>query len=429
MTRTITVDHLARIEGHAGITVTIEGEHVHSVQFDVFEGIRLFEELVRHRPVNEVAGVVSRICAICSHGHAITALQALENALGVEVSPQTRRLRELAFHGAAIESHALHVFCLALPDFVGRASVIDLAGEAPETVALALRLKRLGNTIQEVIGGRAVHPVNYVIGGFARVPGAYQLLRLRTELTQGMEDCARAIEVLRGVAVPAFAERPLHCAALAGRDGSYFFGDRIRLEDGTTYPVEEYRAFTNERSVPHSTAKHSLENGKPYMVGALPRLTLNGDAIHRVGREALHALRLQIPSQNVVANSVAQAVELADSVEQAAAIVDGFLAEELADEPRPRYSVRPGHGVAAAEVPRGILFHSYDIDADGTVAAADVITPTAQNCAHLEAQIEAVVAAMPHARDEELKHALEILARAYDPCVSCSVHVIRTART
>jgi sulfhydrogenase subunit alpha len=305
MTRTIVVDHLARIEGHAGITVTIDGDRVEDVQFDVFEGIRLFEGLVRHRPVVEIAGIVSRICAICSHGHAITALQALERAMGIEVSRQTWRLRELAFHGAAIESHALHVFCLALPDFLHRASVIELAADAPETVAMALRLKRLGNTIQEVVGGRAVHPVNYAIGGFGRLPSTDELLRLQADLIAGLADCERAAGALSGVTVPAFVDEPLHCAALGLRPGSYFFGDEIRMEDGVTFPVEQYRAFTNERAVPHSTAKHSLADGRPYMVGALPRLALNGDHIAGRAREAWATLGPAVPSGNVVANSLA----------------------------------------------------------------------------------------------------------------------------
>ncbi|MGE5813588.1 MAG: nickel-dependent hydrogenase large subunit, partial [Acidobacteriota bacterium] len=166
MTRTLVVQHLARIEGHAGITVELDGRAIKDVRFDVIEGMRLFEALVVGREASEVPGIVSRICAICSHGHAITALHAIERAFAVPVSEQTRRLRELVFHGSAIESHALHAFCLALPDFVGCASVIELARLDPVTVATALRLKKLGNTVQEVIGGRAVHPVNYMIGGF-----------------------------------------------------------------------------------------------------------------------------------------------------------------------------------------------------------------------------------------------------------------------
>ena len=426
MTRTIVVDHLARIEGHAGITVTIDGGRVNDVHFDVFEGIRLFEGLVRGRPIVEVAGIVSRICAICSHGHAITALQALERALQIEVSPQTRRLRELVYHGSAIESHALHVFCLALPDFLNRASVIEVAGVAPDAVKTALRLKKLGNTIQEVIGGRAVHPVNYAIGGFCRVPTAEELRHLRDELTNGLHDCALAVDVLRGVDVPAVSSAPIRCAALVPREDSYFFGDEIRLGDEAVIPVDAYRTLTNERAVSHSTAKHSLAGGRPYMVGALARLALNGERITGRARDAWSALGPSLPCSNVVMNDIAQLVELVYSVEDALRIVETLLSDGIVAEPRRKIAPpRAGRGAAASEVPRGVLFHSYEVDDKGCIAAADVITPTAQNCSHLEEQFRAAVDAHPGKADDELRHTLEIIARAYDPCVSCSVHVIR----
>jgi sulfhydrogenase subunit alpha len=170
MTRTISVEHLTRVEGHGGITVVVDGKDVSKVDFDIFEGIRLFEGLVRGRSIEDITQIVSRICAICSTNHCITCLHALENALGVKVTKQTRRLRDLAFHGANIESHSLHVFVLDLPDLLGHSSVISLAGVIPDAVKVALRLKKLGNTIQEVVGGRAVHPINHVIGGFGRIP-------------------------------------------------------------------------------------------------------------------------------------------------------------------------------------------------------------------------------------------------------------------
>jgi sulfhydrogenase subunit alpha len=424
MTRTIVVDHLARIEGHAGITVTIDGDRVNQVQFDIFEGIRLFEGLVRGRPVVEVAGIVSRICAICSGGHAITALQAIERAMQVEVSPQTERLRELAFHGAAIESHALHVFCLALPDFLQKASVIELAGVAPDAVAMALRLKKLGNTIQEVVGGRAVHPVNYAIGGFCKVPAPEDLRRLRAALMSGLADCESAVNLLRSIQVPAVSSDPIRCAAIVPHDHSYFFGTDVRLSDDTVIPVDEYRTLTNERAVPHSTAKHSLAADRPYMVGALARLALNGDRITGRARDAWVLLGPALPCRNVIMNDVAQLVELVFSVEQALHIVETLLTDGLIAEPRRRIEPKAGRGAAASEVPRGILFHSYEIDRDGRVAAADVITPTAQNLANLEDQLRAAVRDAGDADDETLRHRLEMVARAYDPCVSCSVHAV-----
>jgi sulfhydrogenase subunit alpha len=425
MTRTIAVEHLARIEGHAGITVELDGREMKTVRFDVFEGIRLFEAMVRGRSVEDVPGVVSRICAICSHGHAITALHALEHAMDVPVSAQTKRLRELAFHGSQIESHALHAFCLALPDFLGQASVIELAGVNPGLVATALRLKKLGNTIQEILGGRAVQPVNYVIGGFGRLPSVDDLLRLRTDLQAGLDDCQRVFDALRAVPFPAFADDPIAFAAVVPYDGSYFFGDGIRCtRGGEDRRVADYRAFTMERSVPHSTARHSASD-RPYMVGALARLAINGERIRGHARDVWTTLGPHAPLSSIVANDLAQVVELVFSVEKALEIVNGLVEEGIRDERPVAYAPKRGKAAAASEVPRGTLFQEYEIDSHGRIATADVITPTAQNCAHLEEQFRATIRAAGEASDEDLRHRLEIVARAYDPCVSCSVHVIR----
>ena len=225
--------------------------------------------------------------------------------------------------------------------------------------------------------------------------------------------------------VPAVASDPIRCAAIVPDDDSYFFGTGIRLGDEAVIPVDGYRTLTNERAVPHSTAKHSLAGGRPYMVGALARLMLNGERISGRARDAWLALGPAVPCGNVIMNDIAQVVEIVFSVEAALRIVETLLSRGLAPEPRPRLQPAAGRGAAASEVPRGILFHGYEIDRTGCVAAADVITPTAQNCAHVEEQFRLAVAADPAAPDDELRHRLEIIARAYDPCVSCSVHVIR----
>ncbi len=430
MTRTITIDHLSRVEGHGGIQILLDGEEVRAVDFDIFEGIRLLEGLVRGRGAEDVTGIVSRICAICSHGHSITSLHALENALGVEVTPQTRKLRDLAFQGANIESHALHFFVLALPDFLGHPGVVSLAGTNPAAVKLALRLKKLGNTIQEVIGGRAVHPVNYVIGGFGKVPTSDELVGLRKLLTEGLDDCAAALEILRQVVIPSFVSEPIRCAALIPEDEAFFFGDTVQIsneDEQFRLPVRQYGTLTNEYCVPHSHAKRSLHEGRSYMVGALARLTFNGSMIGGLARRAWEELHLELPSKNIVMNNVAQVVEMIFSVERALELVNEMLDTEITPEAPAPYGIRACQGAAATEVPRGILFYSYELDAQGRIAAADVITPTAQNLTHAEDQMKAAAREGTRAgvSDDVLRHRLEIVARAYDPCISCSVHVIR----
>jgi len=430
MTRTISVDHLTRVEGHGGITVVLEGNEIRKVDFDVFEGIRLFEGLVRGREIEDVTQICSRICAICSHGHSVTSLQALENALGITVTPQTRRLRDLAYQGANIESHALHVFVLALPDLMGHSSVISLAGVVPDAVKVALRLKKLGNTIQEIIGGRAIHPINYVIGGFGRVPSADELLSLKPQIKEGLSDCERALEVLRGVPIPDFVNEPIRCAAVAPEDEAFFFGNFMEILDGGVrkrIPVSEYRKFTNEYLVPYSHAKHSLYEGRSYMVGALPRLTLNGDRITGLARAVMQELHLTFPCANIVMNNIAQVVEMVYSVEHALHLIDELLDAGVTPEKPAPYKVHACAGAAATEVPRGTLFYSYEIDSKGLIASADVITPTAQNLSNAEDQLRATVkqGLGAGATDNTIEERLAIVARAYDPCISCSVHMLR----
>jgi coenzyme F420-reducing hydrogenase alpha subunit len=360
----------------------------------------------------------------------VTSLHALENALGVTVTPQTRRLRDLAYQGANIESHALHVFVLDLPDLMGHSSVISLAGVIPDAVRIALRLKKLGNTIQEIVGGRAVHPVNYVIGGFGRVPAADELLSLRPQIRQGLDDCRQALEVLRTVPIPDFVNEPIRCAAIAPEDEAFFFGNTIEILDGgvrTRIPVRDYRKFTNERLVPHSHAKHSLHDGRTYMVGALPRLTLNGDRISGLARRAWEELDFNVPCSNILMNNIAQVIEMVYSVEHSLRLLEELLGAGVAEESPARYDVHACSGAAATEVPRGTLFHSYEIDSQGRIAAADVITPTAQNLSNAEEQLRATVkqGLGAGASDSTIEQRLAIVARAYDPCISCSVHVVR----
>jgi sulfhydrogenase subunit alpha len=303
--------------------------------------------------------------------------------------------------------------------------VLSLAGVAPETVTLGLRLKKLGNTIQEVVGGRAVHPVNYVLGGFGRLPSTDDLVRLRDALEAALADCDTAVRFAEGLPIPACGDAPVRCAAVVPDGDTLFFGTRFRVSDGPELPVEDYRSLTNEHAVAHSHAKHSLCAGRPYMVGALARVTLHGDRLGPLARAARDRLGLSRPTANVVMNNLAQVVEIAYSVEHALALVRRLLDEGLVAESPPVPRVRAAEAVAASEAPRGTLFHRYRLDADGRVVAADVITPTAQNFSHAELSFREGVGRLAAAGDEELRRLLEIVARAYDPCVSCSVHAIR----
>ena len=427
MSRTIAIEHLGRVEGHGGVTVVLEGAEVTRVEFDIVEGLRLFEQLVLGRRWNEVPAIVSRVCAICAHAHAITAVMAVESALRVEVDAGVRKLRELAIQGGNVESHALHAFALALPDFVGVPGVVELAQRFPSAVALGLRLKKLGNTVQEVVGGRAVHPVTYVPGGFSAVPSREALALLREQLEEGLEDCARMVELWSGVPIPDPCDAPIRCAALVPEDDFFLHGRTIRMPDGTTVPVARYRELTNEYTVTHSNAKHSAYDGEAYLLGALARIEVNGLPAGSRAAAAAARLGLQVPSRNVMANTLAQVVEIVRSTERARDLVVELLETDLRHTPPAPIVPRAGEGVAAMEAPRGILFHRYELDASGVVVAADVITPTAQNLHDAEDRLRVAAGQGSGLPDPELTRRFEMICRAYDPCISCSVHVIRTA--
>lgn len=429
MMKTITIDHLARVEGHGGITVNFDGNSIRDVQFDIFEGARLIEALVVGRSFQDVPQIVSRICAICSVAHSLCAIKAIENAFEVTVTPQTEKLRDLLYRGENIESHALHIFLLAVPDYLDHPSALSLASEKPEAVKLGLRLKKLGNTIQEMIGGRAIHPVNVVLGGFGKTPTFEQLFSLRQELQQGIRDCEAMVDLLATLPATNFCHIPTLFAALdGGGDYGYYRGDQISISDGNRILVSEYHRLTNEKAVPHSHAKHSSYNGKPFMVGALARAALFGEKLSEKARSAQQKLGLTLPSDNPMDNNKAQAVELVHDVEHALHLVDRLLKEKIKPEKPVSVNPKSGTGSAATEAPRGILFHSYTFDDAGRVTAADVITPTAQNLNCAEYHFRAAVEQNPEKDVSELRKILEMIARAYDPCISCSVHILQRKR-
>jgi len=429
MSRRIVIDHLARVEGHGGVTVELDGDGVRQVRFDIFEGARLLETAVRGRRFDEVAPVASRICAICSAAHALTSLKATEQAFGVAVSAQTEMLRELLYRGENIASHALHLFLLAAPDYLGLPDAAALAAQSPEAVMLGLRLKRLGNRIQEVIGGRAVHPVNAVPGGFARLPSEDDLIALRADLRQGLVDSEAAVDLIASLPPAESCCAAPRLAALVSTSGyGYYAGREVMVTDGGApmrLPVSAYRSWLKERAVEHSHAKHSSVNGSPFMVGALARVALRRQSLAPRGEAALARLGLRLPPESPLDNNKAQAVELVADVAWALETVERLLEQGLAPEPPAAIEPRQGIGIAATEAPRGLLIHSYSYDARGRLLAADVITPTAMNASSVEEHLRRTVERWPQADDRTLRGRLEMVVRAYDPCISCAVHLVR----
>lgn len=429
MTRTIVVDELARVEGHGGITVELEADRVSKVTFDVFEGPRVLEALLQNRHYDDIAPNISRICAICSAAHSVTSLKATEAAFGTQVSAQTNLLRELLFRGENIESHALHVFLLAAPDYLGYPGATAMAADYPEVVKLGLQLKQLGNLIQEVIGGRAIHPVNLVLGGFGKLPTKLQLIELRDRVLAAIDQVPMMADFLAGLPGAQGCSADTTFAALTPTDDyGYSYAADILFVSGSErqrFAPPDYRSFTNETTVKHSFAKHSTYEEEPYMVGALARLTLNQHRITGRAADVMSRIDLSLPSTEPLDNNKAQAVELVMDLEWCRRVLQQFIDDGLVSEKPVAIVPRAGTGTAITEAPRGLLIHSYTYNEDFRIARADVITPTAINAASIERHFGISVDQSPDKTDQTLTRRLEMIARAYDPCISCSVHLVR----
>lgn len=425
MHKSIVIDHICRVEGHGGITVGIKDGKVAEVNMDIFEGPRFFEPLVIGRAYDEVSPILMRICAICSGTHTVASLRAVENAFGITVSQQTHLLRELLVQGGNIQSHALHLFCLSIPDFMNYPSAIALASDHAQEVKMGLELKKLGNTIQEAIGGRAIHPVNATIGGFGRLPTREMLFDLKEQLKRGLEQGLVTVDLVSGLQIPDFCVSPNIYAALSSNEHGYsLFGDKIAFSTGDTKDIKAYKEICNEGVVEHSHAKQSWFNGKPFAVGALARIVLNGEKLSGEAEKSRVQLGLDTVSDNMLYNNAAQAVEMIYSIERSIEIIDELLGVGISEEKPLEVSARAGTGVGAVEAPRGTLYHSYSFDEAGRLTEADVITPTAQNLANIEKDLRVAVENLMDEPKELLSSKLEMVVRAYDPCISCAVHLV-----
>ena len=418
---TLTVEHVARIEGHGTISVEVEGGVVGEIRMDIVEPTRLFESMVVGRRYDEAPLITSRICGICSPNHATTSIKALEAALGIEVSERTTLLRKLLVYGSYLQNHATHLYVFAAPDYVGQGSVFPLAESHPDVVQRALRVKKLGNELTSAVGGRPVHPVTAVVGGFTAEPDARDLEALAKRLHAAATDVAETVALFASFGAPDFQTAGEMLALKSETDYAIYDGDVCALDGGWCRPVSEYRDFVSESVVGHSNAKHSTVDGRTFMVGALPRVNLSWDRLMPAARIVASKAGLRPVSRNTFANNLCQAVELVDAAERCASLCER-LVEDAGSSAPVGYRIKAGTGTAATEAPRGTLYHTLAIDDDGVVTAGNVITPTAQNLANLEADMRAFAPTVAHLPEAEFVLAIEQLVRAYDPCLSCAVH-------
>ena len=419
----INVHHVTRVEGHGDIVVDVKNGEIKKCQFEVVEAPRFFEAFVRGRPYYELSHITSRICGICSVGHSMASIRTTEKAFGVEPSEQTALLRRLLFHGEILDSHVLHTYYLVAPDFFGAPSVIPLATTHTDVVLRALRLKKLAGDLCAIVAGRHTHPITIAVGGFTHLPTEAELRDMKAQLEEARADMDETIALFATLPWPEF-ERETEYVSLK-KDEEYAFIDGVVVTtDGFSYPIEDYRKVTNEWCEPFSTAKWAKHNRDSYMVGALARFNNNYDQLHPKAKEAAEKLGMKPIVTNSFLNSGAQAVEMVHSLEDSIEIIDELLTRGIQPEEPPAVDVKAGEGVGSCDVPRGILFHNYVYDENGICVEANCIIPTNQNWANVNADLKAFLPQILDKPQDEIRLLLEMLVRAYDPCISCSTHFL-----
>lgn len=427
----ISVHHLTRVEGHGNIVVNVTNGKIEKCEWQVPESPRFFEAMVRGRHYSEVARITSRICGICSVGHTLASVKATEDALGMKVTPQTIKLRTLLKHAENFDSHVVHVLFLAAPDLLGAPSVFPLVATHGPVVAAALRLKRFGHEWGSLIAGRTTHPTRVVPGGFAELPTVEELKALREKfVTKVLPDLNAALGVLLSLKdrFPQF-DRPTEYMAVHS-DQEYGLYDGViqtMMPDGSKEqtPVAQFLKVTNEYVVPQSTAKYTKNKLKSYMAGALARLNNNFAQLHPEAKKVAELLGIKPLCNNPYLNSVAQVVEIVHSAHEGLRLIDELIATGIQDE-KPVNPTKYGQGSSLVEVPRGILFHSYKYDENYICQGGDCIIPTNQNHGNIQLDFEKLVPELLTAqkKEKEIELGLEMLVRAYDPCISCSTHYL-----
>ncbi len=420
--KTIKVDYLARVEGEGGIKVVVRDGKVLSAELSIFEPPRFFEALLKGRAFSEAPDITARICGICPVAYQMSAIHAMEDALGVSVDGPLRALRRLLYCGEWIESHTLHIYMLHAPDFLGYDGALDMARDHETAVRRGLELKKAGNEILSFLGGREIHPINVRVGGFYRTPRRRELRPLAASIERARD---LALQTVHWVAGFDFPERERDYIFVALRHpGEYPFNEgRIVSSHGLDIAAAEYDARFEETHVARSTALQSrLRDGAAYLVGPLARYSLNFDRLSAPVQQAARDAGLGPTCRNPYRSIVVRAVEVLHACEEALRIIADY---EEPDRPAVEIEPRAGIGFGATEAPRGLLYHRYRLEPDGAIAEARIVPPTSQNQASIEEDLTSYVGGFLDLPDEALRHRCEQTVRNYDPCISCATHVLR----
>jgi coenzyme F420-reducing hydrogenase alpha subunit len=424
-TKTIKVDYLARVEGEGALYVKISGGKVTDVKLKIFEPPRFFEALLRGRLYTEAPDITARICGICPIAYQMSAVHAMEDALGVRIGGPLRALRRLVYCGEWIESHMLHVFMLHAPDFLGYPDAIQLAQDHPDLVKRGLELKRAGNAIVTLIGGREIHPVNVRVGGFYRVPTKRELAPLAEQLKWARDAAMETVRWAGQLPFPDF-EQDYEFVALRHPAEYPFNEGRLVSNKGLDIAVRAYEEQFAEEHVPYSHALHSVLRGRgdqgAYFVGPLARYNLNFDRLSPLAQEAARAAGLGPICRNPFQSIAVRSVEALYAFDEALRIIEAY---EMPDQPAVEQEPRAATGYGCTEAPRGTLYHRYQIDGDGLILDAKIVPPTSQNQKIIEEDLRRYVMRAVDLPTDQLTWQCEQAIRNYDPCISCATHFLK----
>jgi sulfhydrogenase subunit alpha len=416
----IDVHQLTRVEGHGNIVLNVQGGKIQELRWDVTESPRFFEAMLRGKSFEDAPYIASRICGICSIAHTTASLQATEAALNVIASEQTLLLRKILYNAEILESHILHVLILAAPDYLGADSIFPLMKSNKDVVMIALRLKKLAYNLAETLAGRKTHPLSCVVGGFARLPDPHELEDIRKRFENSLAEIEEVVQLFEKLNIPQFTRETEYIALSDPAEYSFITGN-ICSSDAGIIPIENYLTVTNEFCIPNSTAKYTKNRRESYMVGAMARFNINHDKLDARAQSAAERLGLRAPCHNPFMITVAQIVECVHVISSSIKLIDDINKKGLKEE-QVTVKAKAGRGIGAVEAPRGTLFHDYTYDARGTVIKANCVIPTNQNHNNIQKDMEAMVPGILDRPTDEVKHKLEMLVRAYDPCISCSTH-------
>jgi coenzyme F420-reducing hydrogenase alpha subunit len=420
--KTIKVDYLARVEGEGALFIKIKGDSVVDVRLKIFEPPRFFEAFLRGRNFSEAPDITARICGICPIAYQMSSAQAMENAFGIRVDGQLRALRRLIYCGEWIESHALHIYMLHAPDFLGYADAIQMAKDHPEVVKKALELKKIGNQIVITVGGREIHPINLRVGGFYKVPSIHALQALAEPLKWARDTAVETVKLVATFPFPDF-EQDYEFVSL--RNPGEYPIDRGRLVSnrGLDIDVSEYENHFTEEHVAHANALHSVHNGHSnYLVGPLARYNLNFDHLTPLAQEMAREAGLSVECRNPFMSIIVRSVETVYACEEALRIISDY---EMPDEPAMKTEPEAGRGYGWTEAPRGLLYHRYTLDNRGVITDAKIVPPTSQNQKTIEKDLWNFVPKHLNLPKEKLTWQCEQAIRNYDPCISCATHFMK----